>query len=105
MWQHAGDCWVSAMAPKTKEKGGFKAVEVTRFPAVCGGLLKKPLVLDTKTVTVDGRDMEFVQLKKGEPWLVGAVVGPMDRSSGLKRTKIVDDVFAAAIAAHGPGKV
>ena len=42
---------------------------------------------------------EFVQLKKGDKWLIHAVCGPMDRQRGLRRTNMVDDLITAALAA------
>ena len=42
---------------------------------------------------------EFVRLKKGEKWLTHAVCGPMSRQCGLRRTKMVEDLITAALAA------
>ena len=46
-----------------------------------------------------GNHTEFVRLKKGEKLFIHAVCGPMDRQRGLKRTKMVEDLMDAAIAA------
>ena len=42
---------------------------------------------------------EFVRLKKGEKWFIHAVCGPMSRQRGLDRTRMVEDIITAAIAA------
>ena len=41
----------------------------------CGGLLKKPMPLTTKKVTVHNGDKIFVKMSLSEPWLIGAVTG------------------------------
>ena len=47
----------------------------------CGGLLKKPMPLTTKKVTVHNGDKIFVKMSLIEPWLIGAVTGT--RTHGL----------------------
>ena len=47
----------------------------------------------------DGADVECVQLRKGEQWLVHAACGPLSRQRGLTSTKMVDDIITAAMAA------
>ena len=59
--------------------------------------MKGSIVLPTKVF--GWKHTEFVRLKKGEKWLIHAVCGPMDRQRGLRRTKMVDDLITAAIAA------
>ena len=89
-------------------KDTFPDVLVQRQTVLTGGLLKKAIVLPTKyfaghVASSEGRaeaqKVEFVQLKKGEQWLIHAVCGPMDRQRGLKRTKMVDDLITSALAA------
>ena len=66
-----------------------------------GGLLRKPAVLTTLKLPVMGNDIEFVQVHKGEQWLVQAATGPMGRQAGLQRTKMVEDLaHAACTKAH-----
>jgi len=86
----------------------FPDVLVQRLTVLTGGLLKKGFVLPTKYFAghvdssegrAEAQKVEFVQLKKGEQWLIHAVCGPMDRQRGLKRTKMVDDLITAALAA------
>ena len=64
-------------------------VEVQRQTVLTGGLLKK----------FPPEKTEFVRLKKDEKWLIHAVCGPMNRQCGLRRTKMVDDLITAALAA------
>ena len=70
-------------------KDTFPDVEVQRQTVLTGGLLKK----------FPPEKTEFVRLKKGEKWLIHAVCGPMNRQCGLRRTKMVDDLITAALAA------
>ena len=77
-------------------KGG--SLQVTTLK---GGLLRKPAVLTTLKLPVMGNDIEFVQVHKGEQWLVQAATGPMGRQAGLQRTKMVEDLaHAACTKAH-----
>ena len=63
--------------------------------------MRKPAVLATKTRTVQNKDIEFVQVHKGEQWLVQAATRPMCRQAGLQRAKMVEDlVDAACTKAH-----
>ena len=70
-------------------KDTFPDVEVQRQTVLTGGLLKK----------FPPEKTEFVRLKKDEKWLIHAVCGPMNRQCGLRRTKMVDDLITAALAA------
>ena len=72
-------------------------VEGQRQTGLTGGLLKTSIVLPTKVF--GWKHAEFVQLKKGDKWLIHAVCGPMDRQRGLRRTNMVDDLITAALAA------
>ena len=84
----------------TTRKDTFSDVQVQRQTVLTGGLLKKAIVLPTKVFSVPTGDLkQFVQLKTGEQWLIHAVCGPMDRQRGLRRTKMVDDLITAALAA------
>ena len=65
-----------------------KHLQVERQTLLTGGRPKKTIVLPTKVFRTNGGDMEFVQLKKGEQWLVHAVCGPLSRQRGLARTKM-----------------
>ena len=47
----------------------------------CGGLLKKPMPLNTKKVPVHDGEKIFVKMSASEPWLIGAVTGT--RTHGL----------------------
>ena len=47
----------------------------------CGGLLKKPMPLTTKKVTVHNGEKIFVKMSASEPWLIGAVTG--QKSHGM----------------------
>ena len=79
----------------------FDDVYAEQVTTLKGGLLRKPAVLVTKTRTVQNKDIEFVQVTKGEQWLVQAATGPMCRQAGLQRTKMVEDlVDAACTKAH-----
>ena len=79
----------------------FEDVYAEQVTTLKGGLLRKPAVLVTKTRTVQNKDIEFVQVTKGEQWLVQAATGPMCRQAGLQRTKMVEDlVDAACTKAH-----
>ena len=40
-----------------------------------------------------------MRLKKDEKWVTHAVCGPMNRQCGLRRTKMVEDLITAALAA------
>ena len=63
--------------------------------------MRKPAVLVTKARTAQDKDIEFVQVHKGEQWLVHAATGPMGRQAGLQRTKMVEDLaHAACTKAH-----
>ena len=76
----------------------FDDARIERLTTLSGGRLKKALVMPTYLFQVDGADKEFVQLKKGEQWLVHALVCPMGRQRGLKRTRMVEDIVTAALA-------
>ena len=77
-------------------------VTVQTCTTIHGGRLKKPLVIVTKMFpNVPGT--EFVTIRKGESWLVSAAIGPSERQQSLKRTRIVDDIVSAAIAAAHEG--
>ena len=76
----------------------FREVQLDRLTSLSGGLLKKPMVIATRTFP-GANGEEFVQLKKGEQWLINAAVGPMERQRGLQRTKLVEDIMTAAFAA------
>ena len=53
-----------------------------------GGLLKKPMPLTTKKVTVHNGDKIFVKMSLSEPWLIGAVTG--QKTHGLLvRTRLL----------------
>ena len=60
-------------------ENGFPDVCFERLTTSKGDLLRKPAVLETKTRTVAGTEIEFVQELKGEQWLVHVVAGPMKR--------------------------
>ena len=70
-------------------KDTFPDVEVQRQTVLTGGLLKK----------FPPEKTEFVRLKKDDKWLIHAVCGRMNRQCGLRRTKMVDDLITAALAA------
>ena len=54
----------------------------------CGGLLKKPMPLTTKKVTVHNGEKIFVKMSASEPWLIGAVTG--QKTHGLLgRTRLL----------------
>ena len=40
-----------------------------------GGLLKRPMPITTKKVTVHNGEKIFVKMLASEPWLIGAVTG------------------------------
>ena len=85
------------------DKATLQKVNVRRQTALSGGLLKKTRVLPTNRLRTGHGDVEFVQLQKGEQWLVHAECGPLSRQRGLARTKMVDDlIIAAIVAADGP---
>ena len=79
----------------------FQDVEVRRQTVLTGGLLNNSIVLPTKFFRkkFPPEKTEFVRLKKDEKWLTHAVCGRMNRQCGLRRTKMVDDLIAAALAA------
>ena len=54
----------------------------------CGGLLKKPMPLTTKKVTVHNGEKIFVKMSASEPWLIGAVTGQKTHC-GLGRTTLL----------------
>ena len=53
-----------------------------------GGLLKKPIPLATKKVTVHNGEKIFVKMLASEPWLIGAVTGQKAHCS-LGRTTLL----------------
>ena len=73
-------------------------VVVETCTTIKGGCLAKPLVIETKMFP-NVQDKEFVQIRKGEQWLISASLGSTQRQQSLKRTKIVEDIASAAIAA------
>ncbi len=92
-------CFAEGMVKRKAGDPTFLDVLVERLTTLRGGLLKKPLVLATRMFGPREADTEFVQLRKGEQWLVHATVGPMQRQRGLARTRMVEQIMAAAIAA------
>ena len=53
-----------------------------------GGLLKRPMPITTKKVTVHNGEKIFVKIRRDEPWLVGAVTGQKSHGA-LCRTTLV----------------
>ena len=84
-------------------KDRFRDVQVRGQTVLTGGLLKNnnSILLPTKVFQTGDPPVktEFVQLKKGEKWLVHAVCGPMRRQCGLSRTSMVESLITAAVAA------
>ena len=84
-------------------KDTFPDVEVQRQAVLTGGLLKNSHVLPTKCFATKcptgAPKTEFVRLKMGEKLFIHAVYGPTSRQCGLRRTKMVEDLITAALAA------
>ena len=82
----------------TGNTGKWDDVTVETRTTLRGGCLTKPMVIVTKMFP-NVPNVEFVQIRKGEQWLISSAVGAGPRQQSLGRTKVVEDIVSAAMAA------
>ena len=81
--------------PATKQ---WKPINMKTELTLSGGLLRKPLALNTTVLVCNNVETHFVEIKKDESWLCEAATGKGRSARPLTRSSVIDDIRKALSA-------
>ena len=80
------------MGKKAPVSEDFNRIEIAKRTTVCGGWLKKPMVLPVMTVLLGDQSAEFAHIDRNADWINACIAGPKEGKRNFGRCKIFDDL-------------